>query len=60
MLVHSASYHERDFAMCFCVLDWRKRTIDPWDDDTLGEGDDHEGEDRTVPVHDLQDVDAAL
>ena len=35
-------------------------TIDPWDNDKLGEGDDHERERWAVPIHDLQVVDAAL
>ena len=31
----------------------KRLTIDPGEDHALGEGDDHEGEGRTVPVHHL-------
>ena len=37
-----------------------KFTVDPTDNDKLGEGDDHQGEGRAVPVHDLQEVDSTL
>ena len=35
-------------------------TINPGDDHTLGEGQQHEGEGGTIPVHDLQNVDSTL
>ena len=35
-------------------------TVDPGDDDTFSEGEDHEGEYGAVPVHDLQHIDPAV
>ena len=35
-------------------------TINPGDDHTLGEGQQHERESGAIPVHDLQNVDTTL
>ena len=37
-----------------------KRTVDPRDDETFSQGENHERKCRTIPVHDLEEVDTTL
>ena len=42
------------------LIDRKGLTVNPSGDNTFGEGQDHQGERRAVPVHDLEVVDATL